>query len=112
MSNIDSSPEFRASVLAAIVNEIAAAPSSIRYLALEKSVRCAVGKREEESSSEIMAGVSLLIRAGMVECNRHDPESDCIYYGADTEVVAGKRMLQFAWSEDLYHHASDEGEAA
>lgn len=112
MTEVDSGPEFRADVLAAIVRKVASTPGPIRYSALDASVRAAVGKREEDSSCEIMAGASLLIRTGMVECNRHDPESGCIYYGADTTVTAGKRMLQFAWSDDLFHRVSGEGEAA
>lgn len=103
--HVHASPELRARIFAEVIGYVAAVPAQVTEFTLVSHVLKALNKREEEIGPEIMSAIFLLVRAGVLTCNRFDPVTSDMVFSADTCVGLGPAMMAYIWAEEASHGA-------
>lgn len=85
----------RIRILCNALREVAADPSPVAYLELERRIRRALKITGDELLYDLSGALFLLARVGLVESNGFDAVEPSFTFGADTFVQAAPGLAEF-----------------
>lgn len=102
--------QVRAGILAETLRYVSQITGEFTPFAVHEGVRRALGYCEEQCGGDIDAALFLLVRAGLLQCNRYNAAKQEIWWGADTRLRVMPAITAYIWREETSDVADDDAE--